>query len=407
MNTYILLFGITGDLSKRMLLPSLEKLLSNNMINNIYVYGVSRRDLDVNEILTTSLNKPIENISLSDKVSGIKLSDNLQDYIDFKNKLNLSNEDQLLIYLSVPPTSALQYVEFLGNAGLNGNNVKLMLEKPFGTDYASANNFLSIIAKFYREEQVYKIDHYLAKRNAQALLEFRKNNENNLRNYWNDQYIEKIEVIAAEALDIQGRGVFYEQTGALCDFIQGHLFELLLLTIIDIDKKDLFEARSICAQSLEINNINNCVRGQYLGYKEEVNNTMSYVETYAKVILSSNMNEWKNTEFVLLTGKALDHKESSINIYFKDGQKFNILISPVGSLPNKFNGEELVNIDNNKYLDGYEAVFYNAIRGNRTIFSTTDEILASWKMFMPLLDLWHKNGKGLIVYPKGSTLKYN
>jgi glucose-6-phosphate 1-dehydrogenase len=291
MNTYILLFGITGDLSKRMLLPSLEKLLSNNMINNIYVYGVSRRDLDVNEILTTSLNKPIENISLSDKVSGIKLSDNLQDYIDFKNKLNLSNEDQLLIYLSVPPTSALQYVEFLGNAGLNGNNVKLMLEKPFGTDYASANNFLSIIAKFYREEQVYKIDHYLAKRNAQALLEFRKNNENNLRNYWNDQYIEKIEVIAAEALDIQGRGVFYEQTGALCDFIQGHLFELLLLTIIDIDKKDLFEARSICAQSLEINNINNCVRGQYLGYKEEVNNTMSYVETYAKVILSSNMNE--------------------------------------------------------------------------------------------------------------------
>jgi glucose-6-phosphate 1-dehydrogenase len=134
---------------------------------------------------------------------------------------------------------------------------------------------------------------------------------------------------------------------------------------------------------------------------------MSYVETYAKVILSSNMNEWKNTEFVLLTGKALDHKESSINIYFKDGQKFNILISPVGSLPNKFNGEELVNIDNNKYLDGYEAVFYNAIRGNRTIFSTTDEILASWKMFMPLLDLWHKNGKGLIVYPKGSTLKYN
>jgi glucose-6-phosphate 1-dehydrogenase len=175
--TYILLFGITGDLSKRMLLPSLERLLAQNIIQDICIYGVSRRDLDVSDILTTSLNKPLAQIQLHGKVIGIKLADNLQDYIDFKNKLNLTENDQLIIYLSVPPTSALQYVELLGKSNLNGDNVKLMLEKPFGIDLDSANHFLSVINQFFKEEQVYKIDHYLAKRNSQALMEFRNSND--------------------------------------------------------------------------------------------------------------------------------------------------------------------------------------------------------------------------------------
>jgi glucose-6-phosphate 1-dehydrogenase len=104
----------------------------------------------------------------------VRLGDDISAYIDFKNTLNLQNTDQLLIYLSVPPASAMEYVNLLGQAGLNTSNIKLMLEKPFGTNLESAKEFLNSIDLFYNEKQVYKIDHYLAKQNSQSLIEYRK-----------------------------------------------------------------------------------------------------------------------------------------------------------------------------------------------------------------------------------------
>jgi glucose-6-phosphate 1-dehydrogenase len=174
MKTYILLFGITGDLSKRMLLPSLEFLLQNNKIDIEYMYGVSRRELNISEILNESLGSNSNTSTIKNKLSGVKLGDDIEDYRKFKSLINLQNNDQLLIYLSVPPTSAMSYVKLLGESGLNTNNIKLMLEKPFGTDLQSAKTFLNVINQFYNEEQVYKIDHYLAKKNSQMLIEYRK-----------------------------------------------------------------------------------------------------------------------------------------------------------------------------------------------------------------------------------------
>jgi glucose-6-phosphate 1-dehydrogenase len=284
MNTYILLFGVTGDLSKRMLLPSIEFLLSNKKIENIKIFGVSRRTIDVNEVLNASLGDDYKNSNVAKNIESIVLDSDLEDYIAFKNNLNLKKEDQLLIYLSVPPANALKYVEFLGKAGLNSNNVKLMLEKPFGVDYDSANNFLKIIDTYYNENQVYKIDHYLAKANAQKLINIYRRSET-FKHIWNKDFIDKIEVVANESIDIQGRSVFYDQTGALRDFIQGHLFELLLLTICDIDGNTI-ENRINVAKSLNLVE-NKAIRGQYIGYEQEVGHS-SNIETYASVLLNFN-----------------------------------------------------------------------------------------------------------------------
>jgi glucose-6-phosphate 1-dehydrogenase len=138
MRNIVLIFGITGDLSKRMLLPSLAYLCNNKKIPNIILYGVSRRDINPEDLFPS--HPFIE-------FNGIKLNDSLLEYVDFLKKLDLKKEDQLYIYLSTPPSSALMYVEMLGQAGFNKDNVKLLLEKPFGTDYDSASSFLSVINK--------------------------------------------------------------------------------------------------------------------------------------------------------------------------------------------------------------------------------------------------------------------
>jgi glucose-6-phosphate 1-dehydrogenase len=376
--TYILLFGITGDLSKRMLLPSLDNLIENKKINDIFIYGVSRRDLDVNVILNESLKEKASTSKLINNILGVKLSDDINEYIEFKKKLNLKDTDQLLIYLSVPPTSAMLYVELLGKIGLNEKNVKLMLEKPFGTNLATANEFLNVVNKYFNERQVYKIDHYLAKANAQAITQFKFNN----KAVFNSP-IDKIEIVAYETIDIQGRGVFYEQTGALRDFIQGHLMELLLLTIMEnnsLNEADIIRNRIKAINSLTISNIGDCIRGQYDGYKCEVNNNSSSVETFANISLVSNLKEFSITKINLITGKSMDKKETSINIYFKHGSMMKIMVTPFEPLPNKITiNSKIFNLKNDitQYLDGYKCVFYAAINSNKLPFVTNNEIITS------------------------------
>jgi glucose-6-phosphate 1-dehydrogenase len=284
MKTYIILFGITGDLSRRMLLPSLESLLSSELISNIFLYGVSRRDLKKEDIFS-------QDSLLSENFKSIKLDENIQDYKNLLNSIELENNDQILIYLSVPPTSALSYVKKLGEAGFNKKNIKLLLEKPFGINYSSAKNFLCEINQYFSEEQVYKVDHYMAKKNSQFIIPFKIANQSFFEEFFNNKFVEKIEVLGLEQIDIQGRSIFYEQTGALRDFIQGHLMQLLILTLCDAKDKDInhiLQQRSECVNELSLLNDDSCTNAQYEGYKEEVNNEKSNVETYAKVVLNSS-----------------------------------------------------------------------------------------------------------------------
>ena len=183
----------------------------------------------------------------------------------------------------------------MGQAGLNNSRVKILFEKPFGVDLESARDMIERTARFYQEDQLYRIDHYLAKEMAQNIVAFRGGNAL-FGNIWNNNFIESIEVIASEKIDIEGRGLFYEQTGALRDLVQGHLMQLLALTLMDIpnefDWKKLPELRLKALNQLKPADSDKAYRAQYEGYDEEVENPGSQTETFVSLQLESDQPRW-------------------------------------------------------------------------------------------------------------------
>jgi glucose-6-phosphate 1-dehydrogenase len=175
--TKIVIFGITGDLSRRKLLPSLDNALRTNKIDNIEIIGVSRREINVADLLTKTHSIDIEHTPLRYIIKGFSMDlDNPNDYANLKNFINLENDEQLLLYLSVPAASAMNIAKNCGDVGINSNNVKILLEKPFGYDLESAEEFINCINKYYSEEQTYRIDHYLAKTAALNVVKYRLQN---------------------------------------------------------------------------------------------------------------------------------------------------------------------------------------------------------------------------------------
>lgn len=224
MATKLLIFGITGDLSTRKLLPALRQIVATGEFHDLEIIGVSRHEVDKDALLG----------SLAERARCTTMNlGALEEYERLKSELALRDNDQLLVYLSVPPLAATRIVDFLGEAGINDERVKILFEKPFGIDLVSASEMIERTARYFKESQLYRIDHYMAKEMAQNILAFRAYNA--VFDYgWNRQAIERIEVNAHESIDIEGRGQFYEQTGALRDVVQGHLMQLLALVLMDI-----------------------------------------------------------------------------------------------------------------------------------------------------------------------------
>jgi glucose-6-phosphate 1-dehydrogenase len=317
MKTKLLVFGITGDLSTRKLLPSLRSILQSEAVPDIQIIGVSRRDVNVRELLEDSLGDadmaPFVSVFSMDLAKA-------DDYARLKGHIALEGDEQLLVYLSVPPMASAQIVDFLGQAGLNTSNVKLLFEKPFGVDLASAEEVIARTAKYFDETQIYRIDHYLAKEMAQNIVAFRGGNAL-FGHVWNKTAIEKIEVVALEEIDVEGRAGFYEQTGALRDVVQGHLMQLLALVLMDVpasfDWDALPELRKAALASVHTGNPRSAVRAQYEGYQHEVGNPGSLTETFVSLHLASSDERWKDVALVLTTGKALNKKATEVRVYFR------------------------------------------------------------------------------------------
>ncbi|MDR2461871.1 MAG: hypothetical protein LBD05_01580 [Mycoplasmataceae bacterium] len=386
----IVIFGVTGDLSKRMLLPSLDKLMREKLIDDVEIIGISRRIFNPNDIINNSAiidksNTPIKLINYTIETN------NNDEYIKFKNFLNIDKETEVLIYLSVPPTSSLEYVEMLGKNNLNSNNIKLLIEKPFGWDLDSANKYFSEMEKYFNSNQILCIDHYLLKNSVENFINLRK--EKKYINKWNSQSIKSIEVLGLEKIGIEGRTVFYEQTGALRDFVQNHLIQLLTLTIVNIDNsfelKNLIKEKNEVIKNLKISNIKNCIRGQYKKYREEVKNDSSIIETFTNIPLESSDSTWLNTKFYLITGKSLNEKKSAIVIYFKDGTIIDFDVNK--NFSKIINKKEYI-------LSAYESVFLNALNNNKTFFANKDEIIKSWEIFQPLIDYWKEDHNDIVFY---------
>ncbi|OYW43856.1 hypothetical protein B7Z28_00555 [Candidatus Saccharibacteria bacterium 32-45-3] len=413
MKTKLVIFGITGDLSRRKLLPALRRIVASGEGGALEIIGVSRRSLDVDELVGPLLSKITSVVAMD-------LAD-LDDYQDLKKRILPKGDDQTLIYLSVPPGAATRIADNLGRAGINSPAVKLMFEKPFGLDYESAVDMVKRTSQYFDENQVYRIDHYLAKEMAQNIIAFRSGNAI-FRHLWDGRGVERVEVRALEDIGIVGRGQFYEQTGALRDVVQGHMMQLLSLVLMDIPSRlnwDLVpDLRLQALRRIVMADPTKAVRAQYRGYREEAESPNSKVETFVKIELESDASNWEGVPLTVMTGKALDRKETEIVVYFKASHQ-----DQSNALRFKIQPDEGIEIDlftkkpgyervleqqklqfkyqETELPEAYEQVIVDAIKSRKSLFTSSQEILESWRILQPLLTAWSLDKSEILLYDQG------
>jgi glucose-6-phosphate 1-dehydrogenase len=316
------------------------------------------------------------------------------DYIRLRNDLDPQPDEQMLVYLSVPPSAAASIVDFLGAAGLNTPNIKLLFEKPFGFDLESAEDFIERTGRYYSEDQIFRIDHYMAKEVAAEVINLRSNAENS-QHQWGSASVAAVSIVAIESIGIEDRANFYEETGALRDFIQGHLMQLLSLVLMDLEPPfsidDIAERRLRALLQLREAEPQRATRAQYDGYQDEVKNPGSTTETFASVQLESNDERWKAVPLRLTTGKSLNSKRSAITVTYTDGSE------------DVFEEGTVVS-SNAKLPQAYERVLVEAIRGRKYIFTTSPEIIRSWQIVAPLQKAWAFDNEPLRQYPIGTSM---
>ncbi|HEX7368529.1 MAG TPA: glucose-6-phosphate dehydrogenase [Candidatus Saccharimonadales bacterium] len=450
----LIIFGITGDLSRRKLLPALYHLLKQDLLHeNTEIVGISRDNIDVKDLLAKAeLCIREENnicdpavIKLLERKLHMYQMDLTKDehYVQLREHLQ-GIEDRhgvcmnRLFYMSIPPVVYGPLVKNLGKHGLNGSckhgraESRLLIEKPFGYDYKSAVELIGEMAEYFQESQIYRIDHYLAKETVQNILTFRFRNPV-FRPLWSREYISKIEIVATETIGIEGRAAFYEPVGALRDLIQSHLLQLLAVTTMDrpsdLNSNEIHEAKLRLLESVQqipADKLSErAVRGQYDTYKAEVNNPHSVTETFAAIKLFIDDERWQDVPIIIKTGKALSEKKTAIHVCFRhplDKEHTNTLtfaVQPSEGIaidlwvkkPGFDRELQTASMDfsyqrtfeDEGHPDAYERVLVDAVRGDRTLFATSDEVLAAWRIIEPAVEAWGKNDEGMQTYKSGSA----
>ncbi len=449
----IVIFGITGDLSRRYLLPSLYHLMKDNLLHDkTRIVGITRGNMSPKELLdqTKMCGQDNENVCDPKALQQMQANTtimhmdliNQADYIELHKQLDdIESKEGVcmnrLYYLSIPPQVYTPVIRLLDEAGLNTScqhgraMTRLLVEKPFGFSLSSAEELIVTTEHVFREEQVFRIDHYLAKETVQNILTFRFRNPI-FESLWDRHHIASITINAYQKIGIEGRAVFYEPLGALRDFIQSHLLQILAIVTMDRPKEFTSEQIHLSKQALmrHIEPIpadqvgKRTRRGQYEGYREEVNNQHSTTETYAEIKVFINNSRWQNVPIYLSTGKALSERKTEvcIDFYGKEGEMMNRLrfrIQPnegieLDLLTKRPGFRDEVNqtamdfsyqhdFENHGHPDAYERVLVDAVRGDHTLFATSEEVLASWRVIQPALDEWSKRNDDLFFYERGAT----
>ncbi len=329
-NTKYIIFGASGDLSRRYLLPALEHMA-------VDVILVSRKD-----------------------------------YPNLKSLVGEAEEK--IFHLAIPPEAVTDAIKMISE-NFGRENIKILLEKPFGKDLASAQDLISHIDQYFPESQIYRVDHYLAKKSLQNIM----------HDKWDTSNAAKIEVIASEKIDIEGRVGLYEQTGALKDFVQSHLIEMAAVVLAgSYDAAKRHEALKQLEVVCDITKHECVKRGQYEGYRAEVGNPTSMTETFVSINAVSNDPVWRGVPIILSTGKALSEKLTQIKITYKDGI------------------EKVFNIEHEP--DAYERVINAALAGDHNIFISSEEVQDSWRILDAIQQTWKDRNDDLIIYKKGVNI---
>ncbi len=470
----IVIFGASGDLTRRMLIPSLYELFSRNLLpSNSAVIGVSRSKFD-NKSFRSMMCDAINEYCDKDCVNDNQVKDFLDGlyYLTglYDDEATYSELEELveslavkrntggnrLFYMSVPTEGIPDIVTNLGKRGLNKpvcdqDWTRVIFEKPFGRDLDSAIALNKLIRRYFREEQVYRIDHYLGKETVQNILVTRFAN-GIFEPLWNRNYVDHVEITSAESIGIEGRAGFYDRTGALRDMVQNHLLQLL--GYVAMEPPAVFDAKAIRDESLkviqslrpyEIDEVKKMViRGQYTssmvrgemvaGYRQEEGvPDDSRTETFVALKAYIDNWRWGGVPFYIRTGKRLPTRVAEIVLHFKAtpynifrnledvGQAYNqlvIRIQPDEGILIKFAmkvpGTELkvknVNMDFH-YSDlgeidlpsAYEKLLLDCMLGNSTLFIRNDQVIAGWEFVQKIMDAWNaQEDIPLHGYPAGT-----
>ncbi len=454
----MVIFGATGDLTKRKLFPALYNLAKEGFLpENFAIVGVGRQELETNDFRTKIIDDlkgfiegaPDKNLvkwfEERTYYTGGDFDDDKKLFKDIKDLLAEVCEkheipQNFFYYLATPPQLFANVAGKIYKNGLgkeeNGFWRRFIFEKPFGRDLESAKKLNHELGKILKENQIYRIDHYLGKETVQNILVFRFGNSI-FEPIWNRNFIDSVQITVAEKLGVEQRGGYYDTAGALRDMIPNHIFQLITLTAMEPPVS--FEADEVRDEQAKILHaiqpfspedvLHNAVRGQYAAgatndkkvaaYRDEQSVApASNTETYAALKILIDNWRWADVPFYVRTGKHLSEKYTTIVIQFKKApfvlfrdtsierlttNRIVIHIQPDegitlhfgAKLPGPIVNMGAVDMDFN-YLEhfgktvstGYERLLFDCMTGDATLFQRADMVEASWKIVSPILDVW-------------------
>lgn len=450
----LVIFGATGDLAHRKILPGLfRRFVAGQFPDTARIIGAARSEMDDDGFRDQASKAIVEFGKVRKNDPNLARFLALLGYVSIDAKgeggwkeLRKRMRDGMVhaFYFSVAPSLFGDLAERLHSHGIADVDSRIVVEKPFGRDLESARALNRILAQHFDEHQIYRIDHYLGKETVQNLMAVRFANIL-FEPLWNAQYVDHVQITVAETVGVTGRGSYYDKSGAMRDMVQNHLMQLLCL--IAMEPPSIYDADTVRDEKLKVIRAlqpvepHQIVRGQYEAsaegpsYREDAENPRSFTESFLALKCHIANWRWAKVPFYIRTGKRMKARSSEIAVVFKDlghtifegdtarhrnilsirlqpneGMDLQVTIKEPGpggmrlvDVPLDMTFADALGPEGEDVPDAYERLIMDVIRGNQTLFMRGDEVEAAWAWTDPMIEAWEEAGRRPAPYEPGSA----